>query len=216
MRKLTDYRNFWLIWLGCAGDTDGTSLFSIQKEWCITTNYLYHREAGLNKPLCTAMIEGKFIEKKGRKLIAKFDWIPDYVIERQRPRGSKGWSLKMFTIENWAKVQDFIETYHEAIFDTKVLKTLYPDLKSIQRKGQDIFDDVFTLILVSNILPFCSKYKAHTVTRIIYTILSVTPERDLLGYFLKIMPEVSRMGEFPRVITDENELMGMLYPLKEE
>ena len=60
--KLTDYKNFWLIWLSCAGSGNGISLFKIQTTWDIRTNYLYHREAGLGKPLFSLMAEEGYIE----------------------------------------------------------------------------------------------------------------------------------------------------------
>ena len=85
MRKngLFDYTNFWLIWLSCAEKP--TTLFKIQKRWKIKTNYLYHKERGLKKPLFRSMIDGGFIEKNGKEITARFDWIPSYVVERTMP-----------------------------------------------------------------------------------------------------------------------------------
>ncbi len=209
-KKLQEYKNFWLIWLSSAGNPNGTSLFTIQKLWNITSNYLYHKESGLNKPLYSAMIEEGFITKKSRKITARFDWVPAYMIERHSPDKER-WSLNIFMIENWAKIQDFIQKQHDILFGHENLKTLYRNIKTIRKTGQDIFEDIFTLVFVSNIMPFCAKYGANLVARIIYTMISMTPERDLLGYFKKIIPEISKMGDFPRIIENEKKLMDVLY-----
>jgi hypothetical protein len=214
-KKLTDYKNFWLIWLGCAGSSGGTSLFKIQREWGITTNYLYHRQAGLKKPLYTAMIAERFIEKEERRIKARFDWIPEYMIERHRPKEGE-WSLGMFIIERWGKIQGFIEKHHEALFDLKALRVLYPDTKSILRAGRDIFDDIFTVVFASNILPFCAKYRANVVARIIYTMMSVTPGRDILAYFKRITSDSLVKNTLPQLIADEIELMRVIHPVQEE
>ena len=82
MRKkddVTDYKNFWLIWMNAAGNREGQSLFSIQNQWGIRTNYLYHNETGLKTPLYIRMIKDGYLEKSGKRLKANFGWINTYV-----------------------------------------------------------------------------------------------------------------------------------------
>lgn len=210
MEELTRYKNFWLVWMSAAGNKEGISLFMIQKEWGITTNYLYHHERRLKKPLFKAMIDEQYLEKSGRNLKARFDWIPDYILKKRRMSLSDQWSPNFQVIEKWALIQRFLEKSSPALFAMKNLKVLYKNTDSIKKTGQFIFDDLYLFVLIYNIMPFCRKYKADIVTRIMYTIVSMASERNLLAYF----QEVSRAGiTIPLIVRDESTLDEILCPL---
>ena len=116
--KLTDYKNFWLIWLSSAGQEKGISLFRIQSTWDIKTNYLYHNEAMIQKPLFKLMEEERFIEVVGNKIKARFDWIPEYVNElfhSEKPVGGF-WSPELVVKDKWPRVQVFMEKYRKYLF----------------------------------------------------------------------------------------------------
>ena len=170
MKKLFEYSNFWLIWLECAGESEGTSLFKIQEEWGIKTNYLYHKEKGLGKSLFKNMIEQGYMQNGKKGPIAKFDWIPSYVLEKHKLTDQRGWSLNGFIIEKMPLMQKFIEHNHEILFDRVLLNKLYRnDLNTIKSSGSTIFDDIRLFVFVSNLMPFCKKYGADIVTRMLFT-----------------------------------------------
>ena len=105
--KLTEYKNFWLIWLSCAGSDTGISLFKIQTTWDIQTNYLYHKEAGLGKPLFSLMNEEGYIEITGNKISPRFEWITKHILDlfiKEKPEGGF-WSPELLVKRNWPKVQ---------------------------------------------------------------------------------------------------------------
>jgi len=213
-KKLTDYRSFWTVWLGCAGSPDGRTLFSIQKEWGITTNYLYHKEPGLNKPMHKAMAEEGFLEKAKvqKKIIAKFGWTTDYVIGMHKPPKQGEWSMNLVLLENWVTIHAFMEKHRSVLFDPNNLKTLYGTKDIMASAGRYIFDDIFAMIIVSNILPFCKKYRADLVSRIIYTLMSMQAGRNTLGYFKSVNSQLKEGKGFPTIIINENALMKLLYP----
>jgi len=211
-RKLTDYRSFWAIWLGCAGYPKGRTLFSIQKEWGIKTNYLYHREPGLGVPMYKAMEKDTYLAKEKSKISPKFWWIPDYVLGMHKPPAPREWSMNLVMLENWSLVQAFIEKHSEVLFSQENMKILYSGVDAVSRMGPYIFDDIFSLAIISNILPFCARYSAKLVSRIMYTLLSMSPARNLLGYFNAIRKRLKE-SDFPNIISSEEKLMDMLYPL---
>ncbi|MBU4245543.1 MAG: hypothetical protein ABIF85_03250 [Nanoarchaeota archaeon] len=216
MKKLFEYSNFWLIWLECAGDPEGTSLFKIQEEWKITTNYLYHKEKGLGKSLLKNMIEQGYMQNGKKGPTAKFDWIPSYVLEKHKLTDQSGWSLNSFIIEKMPAMQKFIEHNHTILFDRVLLKKLYRnDLSTIKSSGSTIFDDIRLFVFVSNMMPFCKKYGADIVTRMLFTMLSFYSEKDLLSYFNTLRQKISEEN-IPTVIENEGELVRVLYTMESQ
>ncbi|VVB60819.1 Uncharacterised protein [uncultured archaeon] len=215
MKKLFDYSNFWLIWLECAGDPDGTSLFKIQEEWKIKTNYLYHKEAGLGKPLFKNMLEHGYLQDGKKGPAAKFDWIPSYILEKHKLTNSNEWSLNSFIIEKMPVMQQFIEHHHEVLFDRQIITRLYKgDLGAIKREGSTIFDDIRLFVFISNLIPFCKKYGADIVVRMLFTLVSFYSEKDLLGYFNALRQRIPE-DQIPKVIENEGELVRVLYAFEE-
>ena len=214
MKKLFEYSNFWLIWLECAGEPEGTSLFKIQEEWGIKTNYLYHKEKGLGKSLFKNMIEQGYMQNGKKGPTAKFDWIPSYVLEKHKLTDQRGWSLNGFIIEKLPLMQKFIEHNHEILFDRVLLNKLYRnDLDTIKSSGSTIFDDIRLFVFVSNLMPFCKKYGADIVTRMLFTMLSFYSEKDLLGYFNELRQKIPEEN-IPTVIENEGDLVRVLYTLE--
>ncbi|MBI4176191.1 MAG: hypothetical protein HY518_03225 [Candidatus Aenigmarchaeota archaeon] len=214
MKKLTGYKNFWLIWISAAGDPAGTSLFKIQKSWGIKTNYLYHNEARLGKPLFKAMVEEGYLSKDGKKLLPKFEWIPGYIIEKFRLPREDGWSSSTNVIEKWPAVQSLIEKYPNVLLSGDAIKALYRnEIESIRKCGHSIFADIYLFVFFANLIPFCRKYGADIVIRMLYTIASLEPDRSLLAYFRKLEEDTARISNFPAIIKDEADLMRILTPI---
>lgn len=214
-KRLTDYKNFWLIWLNAASEQNGTSLFKIQTEWGVKTNYLYHIESGLGEPLFRQMIKDAYIIKEGKRLKPLFGWIPDYV-KGKYDGGKEGvWTPRSLLVSKWIFVQRFIEKYHPVIFSLKNLKILYRENKDFVGKyGNSIFTDVFMYVLFSNMTTFFKKYKADIVPRIISTIISLSCERDLLNYMYQVDAQLKRITDFPILVKNEEELSKILCTLK--
>ncbi|MEM7815915.1 MAG: hypothetical protein QXN71_02235 [Candidatus Aenigmatarchaeota archaeon] len=212
MPKLTDYKNFWLIWLSAAGRPQGISLFTIQNEWGIKTNYLYHEEAGLGKPLYVTMIRDGYLIKEGRKIKVKFDWITDFIKERYQPSGFVDYWIPYRIIgSKWPDVQSFIEKHSSVLFDPKNLRILYRNNKDILGDcGQHIFTDIFIYVLFSNLIVFCKKYKAEIVLRILLTAFSMFTERDIMNYMRQIHSQIGK--EVPLIIKDEAEMNALMSP----
>jgi hypothetical protein len=214
--KITDYKNFWLIWINCAGKEEGVSLFKIQTDWGIKTNYLYHNEVGLNAPLFRMMVRDNYITKEGKRLKAQFEWIPDYISERYKmePKGGLWFPDSLIRIK-WGEVQKFMEKYHAVLFSPENIKILYKgDKELIGRSGSRIFTDVFLYVFFSNMRNFCKKYGADVVLRIISTSISLSDERDLLNYLQKLDSKLKTVPDIPNLIRDESELSKMLCTLK--
>lgn len=212
-QRLTDYKNFWLVWLNCAGKESGDSLFQIQISWGIKTNYLYHNEAGLGKPLYTRMIRDGYIGKEGPRMKAQFSWIPGYVREVVEMSTSDAWYPSTLVKENWAAVQGFIEEQALTLFDENALRTLYKnDRNLLGQSGRYIFNDIFLYVLFSNLILFTQKYKADIVMRIISTAISLFAERDLLNYMRFLNERLFK--EVPAIITSEAEMDKLMYPFK--
>lgn len=216
---LTDYKNFWLIWISCAGKKKGVSLFQIQNRWGIKTNYLYHNESGLGKPLFRCMMEEGYITKSGKYLRAKFDWISKFMKKKYEPaeflEKPDQWLPNKFINLKWDKVQKFTEKNNEKIFEWKKIKVLYNgDKDLIGAEGKMIFSDVFLYIMFSNIMAFTKKYKADVVVRIVSTLISLSTRRNLLNYMFRMHSEMKNMITFPMIIMNENELSRALCTLK--
>lgn len=213
MKKLFEYSSFWLIWLECAGNPEGTSLFKIQEEWKIKTNYLYHKEAGLGKSLFKNMIEQGYLEDGKKGPVAKFDWIPSYVLEQHKLTNGNEWTLNGFIIEKMPIMQQFIEHNRSVLFDRTLLNKLYRgNINTIKREGTTIFDDIRLFVFISNLIPFCKKYGADIVVRMLFTVVSFYSEKDLLGYFNELRQRIPE-GNIPKVIENEGELVRVLYTL---
>ncbi|MFH1978312.1 MAG: hypothetical protein ABIJ92_03225 [Candidatus Aenigmatarchaeota archaeon] len=214
LKKLTDYRNFWLIWLTCAEFVDGVSLFRIQKEWGIKSNHLYHKESGLRKPLFKEMIESGYLAKEKNKLIAKFDWVAEYMVTQHKDINSEGWSPNLFVIESWPKIHTFMEKNQSLFFKLSNIKILYKNSTQTMRKvGFSIFNDIFLVMLILNIVPFCKNSNADIVIRIMDTITAFSLERDLYHYAKSIIPHIYKAPDLPKLIKDERELVKVLSPL---
>ncbi|MBN2042641.1 MAG: hypothetical protein JW754_02440 [Candidatus Aenigmarchaeota archaeon] len=216
---LTDYKNFWLIWINCAGSEKGMSLFSIQNEWKIKTNYLYHNESGLGKPLFKCMIEEGYLTKAGKYLKPRFEWIPGFINEKYRQldviEAQGQWKPNGLIREKWNVVQKFIQKYHNVLFDIKKIKLLYNgDKHIVGRNGHNIFSDVFLFVLFSNITSFTRKYKADVVLRIISTLISISSEKNIINYMSKLNSEFKEAKDFPMIVRNENELSRILCSIK--
>lgn len=214
--KLNDYKNFWLIWINCAGKEEGVSLFRIQTDWDVKTNYLYHNEMGLGVPLFRSMIRENYITKEGKRLKAQFGWIPDHIREKYEGEESEGlWFPDSLLRIKWGAVQKFIEKYHTVLFDTKNIKLLYKnDKELVGKSGPHIFSDVFLYVLFSNLKAFCKKYEADVVLRIISTLISLSGEKDLLNYMHAIDSQLGNVADFPVLVKNESELSKILCSLK--
>jgi len=212
MTRLTEYKNFWLIWLSAAGRPQGISLFSIQNEWGIKTNYLYHEETGIGRPLYQAMIREGYLEKHGKNLKAKFGWIPDFVKEKYQPVGHVDYWIPYPIISaKWPQVQAFMEKHASAIFDPKCLRILYRGNKDVLGVyGQRIFTDIFLFVLFSNLVIFCKKYKAEIVLRILLTSFSMFADRDLMNCMRHLNSQLAK--EVPLIIGDEAEMNSLMCP----
>lgn len=212
---IRDYKNFWLIWTNCAGNPDkGISLFEIQNRWGITTNYLYHHEMGLKKPLYIHMIKKNFISKEGRKLKPSFDWIPEFIKDQYliKGTGNQWFPIALLNVK-WPIVQKFIRDHAKEIFSPDNLKILYKNDRDLLGKhGPFIFSDIFLFLLFFNLIMFCRKYKADIVLRIISTIISMFSDRDLLNYTRKLSVQLGR--DIPIIIQNEEELNKFMYPFK--
>ncbi len=212
MKKLTDYKNFWLIWLSAAGDQRGMSLFSIQNLWGIKTNYLYHDEAGLGKPLYLSMIRQGYVEKQGKRLRARFEWVVPFMKERYGALTPPGmWTPNGIILSKWPVVQEFIQNNPEKLFGARALKILYRNSRdALGISGRYIFADIFLYVMFSNLIVFCRKYNASIVLRIILTATSMFTDRNLLGYMQHLNAEMK--GRYPVIIANEVELNRMMAP----
>jgi len=215
-QKITEYKNFWLIWINCAGSEKGISLFEIQTTWGVKTNYLYHNEVGLKSPLFRCMIRENYITKEGKRLKAGFGWVPSYVLNKYPAKETgDNWLPDFLLRTKWPAVQKFMEKYHAVLFDAKHLKILYRNDKELVGKyGAQIFSDVFLYVLFSNLRVFCRKYEADIVLRMIATSLALSSERDLLNYIKAVDARLRNALDFPVLVRDENELSRMLCALK--
>jgi hypothetical protein len=215
-QKLTDYKNFWLIWINAASSEKGMSLFQIQTTWGIKTNYLYHNEIGLKSPLFRCMIRDNYITKEGKRLKAEFGWIPSYILNKYPSKeDSEHWVPDFLLRTKWHIVQKFIEKYHPILFDIKNLKILYKNDKELLGKyGEHILVDIFLYVLFSNLRVFCKKYEADVVLRMIATCIALASERDLLNYMKAVDEKMRNVADFPILVKDENELSRILCMLK--
>jgi hypothetical protein len=215
-QKITDYKNFWLVWIGCAGREKGISLFEIQTTWGVKSNYLYHNEVGLKSPLFRCMTRDNYISKGGKRLKAEFRWVPSYILQKYGAKDSaENWLPDFFIRTKWPVIQKFMEKYHSVLFDEKNLRILFRNDKDLVGKyGSQIFADIFLYVLFSNLRIFCRKYEADIVLRMITTMISLSSERDLLNYIKAVDSQLGRALDFPTLVKDENELSRMLCVLK--
>lgn len=214
---LAEYKNFWLIWLSCAGQENGMSLFRIQSTWDIKTNYLYHNEAVIKKPLFRLMEEERFIDIVGNKIRARFEWVPAYVSDlftAEKPTGGF-WSPELIVKSKWPSVQAFMEKYRKYFFDLDNLRMLYRnDRDTLGIYGRYIFQHVFLYVLFSNIIAFSKKYSADIVTRMIATSVSLGSGADVLNYMYQLHSTIGGSPEFPVLTADEQELGRLLCTLR--
>ncbi len=215
--KLTDYKNFWLIWLSAAGQENGISLFKIQSMWDIKTNYLYHNEAGIGKPLVKLMEEQRYLDIVGNKIKPRFEWIPDYVygiFKNEKPVGGF-WSPELVIKEKWQYVQPFMTAYRKYLFESTNLRTLYrADRDTLGTYGRYIFIHVFLYVLFSNIIAFSKKYNAEIVSKMIATSLSLGTGTDMLNYMYELHSTIGGSSDFPVLFRNEEELTKLLCNLK--
>ena len=211
--SVTDYKNFWLIWLNAAGSKEGSSLFSMQTQWGIKTNYLYHNETGLKTPLYIRMIKDGYLEKSGKRLKAGFSWIGTYVKEKYAlPQNNNSlWAPYNLILQKWPFIQDFIQNHHEKLFNADNLRVLYKDSKdSLGDQGRYIFSDIFLYVLFTDLMGFTRRYHADIVLRILLTSMSLFAERDLLNYMRRVNSQIG--GEVPNIINNEDELNRLMVP----
>ena len=215
--RLTDYKNFWLIWLSCAGQEKGISLFRIQSKWGIQTNYLYHKEAGLGRPLFKLMEEKGFITIIGNKIRPRFEWIPGYVeqmFKSEKPAGG-GWSRELVVKRKWPLVQAFIERHSGSLFDLENLRILYRDDKDVLGTyGRYVFQHVFLYVLFSNLITFSKKYNAEIVTKMISTAVSLGAGADVLNYMYQLHSHIREVPDFPVLMENEPEMVKTLCSLR--
>ncbi len=215
--KVTDYKNFWLIWLSCAGQENGVSLFRIQTTWGIQTNYLYHSEAGLGRPLFKLMAEKGFIEIVGKKIRPRFEWIGGYVenmFKHEKPVGGF-WSPELVVRAKWSQVQYFMEKYRKYLFDTDNLRILYRGDKDVLGTyGRYFFQHAFLYVLFSNIISFSRRYHAEIVSKMIATAISLGTGADLLNYMYHLHSQIGGSADFPVLVQNEEELLKILCSLK--
>lgn len=215
--KLTDYKNFWLIWLSCAGQKEGISLFRIQAVWDIKTNYLYHNEAGIRKPLFRLMEEERYIDIVGNRIKARFEWIPEYIyglFMTEKPMGGF-WSPELVVKEKWKYVQPFMESYRKYFFELSNLRILYRGSRDmLGAYGRYIFLHVFLYVLFSNMITFSRKYSAEIVSKMIATMLSLGTGADLLNYMYELHSTIGGSDSFPVLFSSEQELTKLLCNLK--
>ncbi|NOQ55291.1 MAG: hypothetical protein GQ477_00635 [Nanohaloarchaea archaeon] len=214
MKELFEYNNFWLIWLNCAGSKKGISLFKIQESWGIKTNYLYHKERRLDKPLFKAMIEAGYICEGEKGFVAEFDWIPSYILKNHNLKSDDtGWSLNDFIVETMPIVTEFIKNNNAVLFDSAFIKQLYlSDINTIKRDGPTIFDDVMLFVFIYNLIPFCKRYDAEIVIRMIYTFFAFSSQKDFLNYFNDLNHKLPK-DAVPEIIANEGELIKVLCPI---
>ena len=215
--KLTDYKNFWLIWISAAGQENGISLFRIQSAWDIKTNYLYHNEAGLGKPLFKLMEQERYIDMAGNKIKARFEWIPQYIIESlagEKPVGGY-WSPEIMIDEKWPFVHPFMQKYRKYFFDMTNLRTLYRGNRDVVGTyGRYVFQHVFLYVLFSNIISFAKRYNASVVSKMVATCISLGSGADVLNYMYELHSTIGGSSDFPTLIQNEQQLEKTLCALK--
>ena len=210
--KVTGYKNFWLIWINCAGKPDrGDSLFQIQTKWNIRTNYLYHNEAGLGRPLYTRMLKDGYLVKEGPKLKPVFSWVPGYMKTFSDVPTGNAWYPSTLIGGKWQLVQRFIEENCSTLFGEEAIRILYKGNRDmLGLSGRFIFHDIFLYVLFSNLMLFTRKYKADIVMRLISTSISIFAERDLMNYMKYLHQRIFK--EVPAIITTEAEMNRTMYP----
>jgi len=211
---LTDYKNFWLIWLTAASNPKGSTLFKIQKHWKISTNYLYHKESGLEKSLFKEMIAQGYLREDKNKIFAEFNWLSDYILLEYKHKAEGRWSPNLFIINSWPEIQKFIEKHQSTFFKIDNLKTLFKnDITIIRKIGFNLVSNIVLILMILNIIPFCKKYNANVVIRMLYTTLAMDSTTNLYGYFNAVKPFIEKDPEFPVLIPDEKVLVKVLAPL---
>ncbi|MBU0953758.1 MAG: hypothetical protein KKA90_05085 [Nanoarchaeota archaeon] len=206
MRVLPEYKNFWLLWLSAAGSARGQSLFAIQKSWGITSNYLYHNEHRIGKPLVQAMIDSGYLNKEKGRISARFAWIPSYVEETFVAADEQTHGIRKASAQSWQQIQPFIEQHHETLFGKEALQALYgfnPD--AVRRTGFSIFHDLYLLVLHENVARFANKFQAPFIPRLTHALLAHAPRRDLLSYARTIRQALPE-NTVPRILPNEQAL----------
>jgi hypothetical protein len=198
-KKLVEYLDFWLIWLSCVSQEK--SLFQIQQEWGIRTNYLYHKESALGKPLFSSMIDQNYLIKVGRKLKGTLDWVQNYIPEKHPDT----------LIEKHKEtIQEFVEKHHQILFNLDNLKILFKnDINLIKKNGDNIFSYITLYILYLDLSKLCAEYGADIVMEMFTIIFSVLPEVDFLGYMKSIDEDIGKIETEPLIIKDVKDLISL-------
>jgi hypothetical protein len=118
----------------------------------------------------------------------------------------------MYIIQKWPQIQLFFEKNHEFIFSPDRIKLLYKNIENVRKTAQYIFDDIYLFVFVYNIIPLAVKYEADIVARILNTLVSLLPHRNLLDYYKSLQP-LAKSPEFPKIVQNEKELMDILSPV---
>jgi len=215
--KLTDYKNFWLIWLSCAGQEKGISLFRIQTLWGIQTNYLYHKEAGLGRPIVRIMEDQGYVSMIGNRINPRFEWIPQFIasqFQSDKPAGGF-WSPELVMKGRWPQVQEFMQFQRKHFFDHDNLRILYRGEKDVLGIfGRYVFQHVFLYVMFSNLIAFSKRYHAEIVAKMISTSVSLGSGADVLSYMYQLHSQIGGSKEFPVLAKDEQDLARMLCSLK--
>ncbi|MCD6371246.1 MAG: hypothetical protein J7L39_00820 [Candidatus Aenigmarchaeota archaeon] len=170
------FGNFWLIWISCAGKKK--SLYQIQKMWGIKTNYLYHPEKSLNKPMFKLMLDEGYIRKEGKYLTADFYWVKEYIVLNY-----KGSLMEKYV----DAFLGFLRDKKEIFFNPDNILLLFRGNPSLlKRYGRNIFSYIFLYLLYRDFREIAKIYKAEYIARIFRVFLEFTSEINLKGYFDRI------------------------------
>ena len=116
-------------------------------------------------------------------------------------------------MEKIPDIHKFIKDNHQVLFNKNLIKKLYlSDISIIKREGKGIFDDIMLFIFVYNLIPFCKRYNADIVIRMLYTFFSFSLQKDFLNYFNELNNNLQE-GSVPNIITNEGELVNILCPI---
>ncbi|MCK5452216.1 MAG: hypothetical protein KAI51_02150, partial [Candidatus Aenigmarchaeota archaeon] len=67
-------------------------------------------------------------------------------------------------------------------------------------------------VFISNLIPFCKRYEADIVIRMLYTFFSFSTEKDFLNYFY-VLNNKLKSDAIPIIIPNEGQLVDVLCPL---
>ena len=188
MEKIEKLGNFWLIWLSCAGERK--SLYQIQKDWGIRTNYLYHPEKSLKIPMFKAMLNEGYLRKEGKYLIGEFEWVKKFLVVNYEG------SLIEKHLEEFMK---FLTEKRDILFKFEHIRILFRGNPVLaKRYGRNIFSWIFLYILYRDFREISKVYKAEYIARIFRVLIEFVGDVNLKTYFDRIDESIS--GYSPVII----------------